>query len=444
MHTINNIPCYEAIFTDDQQGMICISLVDCPATEVDFQAFAAEKLHKYAVIDEDKHIVRGLIMAADMPIYRFDEKLGEYYIIHSADFLRNMAERYFKEGNQNNMDTMHNFQFEEGCDMVQFYIKDTANGIAPAGYDDIADGSLFGEFHITNEDIWGKIKSGEYKGFSIAAYYDIQPVDNNSKKNTNKMSKITRFVTALMKFGEMETVDGKKIFWNGEDALKEGDEVYVEDEEGNKLPAPDGEYEADGKLISIVAGLVESIKDKEEEPAEPVAEPEANATFSAKKHIFEESYNDIFVAIQNALNEAGLDAYVIDAGEGFAIVGIWEENGEKVYRYEVTINEEGVAILGEREEVKNEWVPVNEPAAEPVAMAEDDEKDARIAELEAAVAEKDAKIAELEAKIADLEKEPAAEDPAKEYEKQTEVKVTGNAKLDRAIARAKAFGDSRK
>ena len=59
--------------------------------------------------------------------------------------------------------------------MVQFFIKDSTRGVSPAGFDDIADGSLFAEFHILNDDVWEAVKDGTYKGFSLEGVFDFQP-----------------------------------------------------------------------------------------------------------------------------------------------------------------------------------------------------------------------------------------------------------------------------
>ena len=100
--TIGGIPVYDAIITDDGTGMMKISLVDDPAVMSNFQAFdASRKMQMYSVTDEEKRLVRGVVMRADFPIYRRDERMGEYYIIYKADTIRQMAEKYLAESRQN-------------------------------------------------------------------------------------------------------------------------------------------------------------------------------------------------------------------------------------------------------------------------------------------------------------------------------------------------------
>ena len=84
--TIDNIPVFQALVDDEGTGMLRISLVDTPAVMSDFLAFSEEKVPvMYRVQDEEKRLVRGVVMRADFPIYRRDARAGEYYIIYKAD-----------------------------------------------------------------------------------------------------------------------------------------------------------------------------------------------------------------------------------------------------------------------------------------------------------------------------------------------------------------------
>lgn len=294
--TIGGIPVYDAIISDLETGMFKISLVDDPAVMSNFLAFDNNrKVVLYKVEDEEKRLVRGVVMRADFPIYRYDKNFGEYYIIYKADQIRVMAEKYLLESRQNDVNLMH----EEGSDvdgvqMVQYFIKGA--GISVEGFDDIADGSLFAEFHIVNDDIWDAVKEGTYKGFSLEGVFDLVPeqdkerveeiVDtlegafsrffNNAKTIT--MGRMKRFKAALLKaFAEFANVTTDKgiLAWDGDDDLKVGDAVFIEDAEGNRTPAEDGDYTtADNKVIVVTDGKVAEIKDPEVEIDAPEAEDE--------------------------------------------------------------------------------------------------------------------------------------------------------------------------
>ena len=283
--TIGGIPVYDAIISDEETGMFRISLVDDPAVMSNFQAFDAHKKPMmYAIQDEEKRLVRGCIMRSDFPIYRRDEKMGEYYVIYKAEEIRKMAEKYLLEGRQNDVNLMHQEGSDvDGVQMVQYFIK--GDGIQVDGFDDCADGSLFGEFHVVNDSVWAEIKAGTYNGFSLEGVFDLVPEQNKDEiqeivdlldgafkrifKPNTFMSKLSKFKAALAKmlqeFGNV-TTDKGIISWDGDEDLKAGDSVYVEDSEGNRTPAPDGDYKTDdNKVIVVVEGKVSEIKDAEAE-----------------------------------------------------------------------------------------------------------------------------------------------------------------------------------
>ena len=283
--TIGGIPVYQAVISDEETGMFKISLVDDPAVMSNFQAFDAEKKPMmYAIQDEEKRLIRGCIMRADFPIYRRDSKMGEYYVIYKADEIRKMAEKYLLEGRQNDVNLMH----QDGSDvddvqMVQYFIK--GDGIQVDGFDECAEGSLFGEFHVLNDAIWEEIKAGTYKGFSLEGVFDLVPEQDKDEiqeivdildgafrklfKHNSNMSKLKKLKETLAKmlqeFGNV-TTDKGVLSWDGDDDLKAGDSVYVEDSEGNRTPAADGDYKTDdNKVIVVVEGKVSEIKDAEAE-----------------------------------------------------------------------------------------------------------------------------------------------------------------------------------
>lgn len=109
-----------------------------------------------------------------------------------------------------------------------------------------------------------------------------------------KISKKVRLAlrNLILKCGEVATDKGK-LLWDTEEDLKAGDEVFVEGEEGEVNPAPDGEYVTDdNKTIVVVDGKVSAINDPEaeieaeDEPeAEPADEPEQEDNTSIEDRV---------------------------------------------------------------------------------------------------------------------------------------------------------------
>lgn len=267
---INGIPVFEAKMKDASTGIIAISLVDDPAVESNFLAYDKDRIAlQYSVQDEEKRVVYGVLMRANFPIYRYREDIGEFYVIYSAETIRLMAEKLMADNRQNAVNVMHTPIFPGGVNCVQLFIKDSAKGINPAGFEDIEDGSLFGEFHVENDDVWASVKDSTFKGFSIEGIWEVESFKRKNKIQ-NRMSKMKEALKRLLEqFGSVETDKGI-LDYEG-DELEVGVEVTIE---GNV--APDGEYVTEGKVIVVAEGKVTELRDKEE-PAEETAEVEVDA-----------------------------------------------------------------------------------------------------------------------------------------------------------------------
>lgn len=434
---------YQAKVEDLVDGIFTISLVDYPAVERDFVCFKDEKkLVKFSIESEEKHNITGVVMLANSPIYRRNGDY-EYWIEYSPETIEKMANKLLKDGFQNNVSIQHNGQLIGGISMQELYIKDSAKGIAPNFIEDIPDGSLMATFHIDDEELWDEIKNGDaLNGFSLEGFFTVEKMNKQNKKETI-MNKIVKLVQSLMKFGSIET-DKATLYWEGDGELETGLEVYIENTEGLKEAASDGEYAIEDKIIVVEDGKISAINDKEEETEDSVedeiAETAEFSKFSKIKAVFEESYEEKERQIAEAIRDAGYpDSYVIEAGDDYAVAEIWdEEAGEyKSYRFGISWSEDGEVIVGEAEEVKPAFVPVDtdvEEVAEEEEKKEEEFEDAEAPAEEAAeeIADEAADIVEndyedrikaledalkaLEDRIAALEGSPAADTIEEEFE----------------------------
>lgn len=79
----------------------------------------------------------------------------------------------------------------------------------------------------------------------------------------------------LLKFEDILTEEGITLTVDGE--LEVGKPVFTTDDENDMVPAPDGDYNYENKVITVAEGVITVIADKEapvETPAEePVEEP---------------------------------------------------------------------------------------------------------------------------------------------------------------------------
>lgn len=87
-----------------------------------------------------------------------------------------------------------------------------------------------------------------------------------------KKNYLLKLAKMLMKFAEVETDNGKLIY---EGELAEGVEIFVEDENGEMIAAPNGEYKTEDKVITVENGKVIKVEDivVEEPNEDPIEEP---------------------------------------------------------------------------------------------------------------------------------------------------------------------------
>ena len=262
IYKANSVPIYNAVLEGNEDGITCVSLVDFPAVEVDFMQF--DKVRPMLHVEGNRLI--GVLLRADYPIYRISECGEPYYIRFTREQIWQIAEKFQRTDKVESL--MHDGNAIEGVKMVSLFVKDTARGIDPKGFDEITDGSLFAVYQVENKEVLNLIKEGVIKGFSIEGYFGRE-----KSKFSNNMKVLK---SLLMKFlDESQTIkvsDELTIVAADGGEIAEGKEVaYIESDE----PVADGEYEWNGKKVTIEGGKVAKIEDApaaEAEPAEDLAE----------------------------------------------------------------------------------------------------------------------------------------------------------------------------
>ena len=196
----NIIPIYELQIEQNEGSDVevdFVALVDRPAIQRGFLAFK-EARQNFVIQDEEQRIISGPLMLADTPIYRNDAIRGEYYVVFSADTIKQIAQKFFKKGYQNNVNLMHNSgDVQEGLTMFESWIVDKKRGIQPMkGFEDVPDGSWFGSYKVENDDAWNKVKSGEVLGFSVEGnfLYKEQEQMTPEEKMMNEIIKLLQKV----------------------------------------------------------------------------------------------------------------------------------------------------------------------------------------------------------------------------------------------------------
>ena len=372
----NNIPVFAVNVDDPGCSISAMSLVDDPAMSIDMVCFSKEQNMKFSIQDETQHNILTCLVRVDFPILRVTDGGDPYYIVFNKDTAKVLCQRLMKDGMQQNISLNHNGKLIQGIQLQEVFIKDTEKGISPIGFEDAADGSLMGVYHIEDDQLWNDCLEGKFKGISIESLLGIEEFKKkcNKKIKKNNMSKIKDALKRLlMEFNNLST-DKAELYWEEDTELMVGYKVFVEDESGNKVPAMDGEYISDENKIKVAGGTVTEIERREIDDMPANIPPVENKEAMAEPAV---------------------------------------------------------------EEPKEE--PKAEPAAEEPKEEPKDDNTEKVAEMEKKIAELEAKLADLEAKIAEIATAPAAQPVMDEFENIKKLGKTGDKDLDKRLAIAAAL-----
>lgn len=295
-----DLPVFEMVINNEETSDVEVSfvaLVDKPAIERNFMAFKDQKLD--FAINEDKKIISGPAMVADQLIYRKDEN-GEYNVFFSPDTVRDIAVKFFKKGYQKNLNLFHDVALSvEDVTIFESFVSDKTRGIQPMkGFEDLPDGTWFISAKVDNEEAWGKIKSGEVKGFSVEGIFSFLKRQNGtdvkhspfSKEEKSFMSKIKELYDKF--FGDIPAAPVAPVapVAQAVTTLKDGTEVTIDRLEVGGVvmigdaPAPVGEHQlSDGTVIVVgEGGVIAEVKAMQPEA------PEAPADYSEQFKAYDE------------------------------------------------------------------------------------------------------------------------------------------------------------
>lgn len=188
------LPIYKLIISDDDTdntGVKAIALVDHPAIEMNWMAFAKQySSQQFKTTNPEKRIISGALMVADQLIYRKDAEMGEYNVLFDAETISKIVQKYFRQGNTSAVNMMHNDNMAaKGVYMIESFIIDKERGIStPKGFDKLSEGSWFGSFKVDNQQIWDDfIKTGTFKGFSVEGYFNNEAVEEFTQADFEKV-----------------------------------------------------------------------------------------------------------------------------------------------------------------------------------------------------------------------------------------------------------------
>lgn len=268
-----------------------ISLVDCPAIEEDFIYLSKEKQEQVFLEKEDKHLIVGAVLVPDKPIYRNNGK-EEFYIQFSKETIEKLAYDYLMNGRMYSVTTDHKDIADDVC-LVESWIKTSENDKSVDYGMNVPVGTWLCSMKVENEDVWGRIKSGELRGFSIESFVNLDEI-NLHKQDKDMVEEKLEAIQVDDNFWDKL----RSIISNALGKPQESEEVEktvgeivdeMEVEGGSKEEEPKVEEMAEEVPAEEVAPMIDEIaKDvieevNEQAPTEEVKIKELEAVIDALK-----------------------------------------------------------------------------------------------------------------------------------------------------------------
>lgn len=193
----NNIKFYEVVANDSE--VVAISLVESPAIDIDFVSLSKDNPQQVVCLTkDDKHLLVGCVLRPDYPIYRY-MKGQEFYFQFSSEVIEKLAYKYMQNGHLKSFTTDHKDATED-ITIVETWLKTSENDKSSDYGIDAPVGSWLIAAKVNNQEIWDKVKNGEYKGFSVESFVNLEEI-------------ILEKQDTIMTEEKFETIEVNESFW---------------------------------------------------------------------------------------------------------------------------------------------------------------------------------------------------------------------------------------
>lgn len=160
----------ELVIEEENDGINAISVVDYPAIQENFIALSEQIEVELKEIDKEKRILLGAALIPDKKILRKDDK-GEFYVFFSEDTVRKASELFFINGNQSKATEQHARVIKDMTVVESWIVEDPQMDKSNHYGLSVPKGTWMISMKCNNDKVWGKVQSGEIKGFSIEGYF---------------------------------------------------------------------------------------------------------------------------------------------------------------------------------------------------------------------------------------------------------------------------------
>lgn len=264
--------CYKVTGGD----LFAVSLVEDPAIESNFIALSKQK--QIVQLENEKRLLVGAALIPNKPIYR-NINGREFYISFDEATIEKLAQDFLANDYQHNITIAH----QQGVDdivVVESWIKTSENDKS-VGYGlNEPIGTWFISVKVNNEEIWNKVKNGDYKGFSIEAMVGL---DENLELN-NQLSMNEELIEKL-----------REIIYEAIGKTNKAEEVI--EEKPIQLDAKDEEIAKLKEDIANLVAEVERLKSERDELESKLQDSEAN------KQKMDEEMKSVKTELESAKSE---------------------------------------------------------------------------------------------------------------------------------------------
>jgi len=277
---------YEAVFKEGEtEGVYALSVVENPAMQDLWISLSEQPQNiELAEVDEEKRLLLGAALIPNKKIYRNIDG-NEFYLTFSEETIEKLAHNFLKNQNNNNSSLEHDVKLDDMSVVEAWTVQDPNNDKSNAFGKTYEKGTWVTMMKVDNDEIWGKVKSGDIKGFSIDALLGLQEI--NLKTEIKMTNEVKDSIVS-------DVLNGVKAFFSNKDEKEEvalEEEVYATKEELTELktmveeikamlePKEEKEEEKEKEEILMTKDSVLAEKDKEIESlkAELSKQPEVDA-----------------------------------------------------------------------------------------------------------------------------------------------------------------------
>ena len=154
------------------------------------------------------------------------------------------------------------------------------------------------------------------------------------------LSLLHRLRGALLKFKDVTAEDGTVLTIDGD--LEVGKDVLTYTEDGDAVPAADGDYKTGDVVVTVEGGKITKIEAQEKDP-----EPPAENKMKAVANAFEQTYDEKTKKVYDAIVALGFDIYgwIAEISDTYVVYVVWtDEKGDVYTRFDVAWNGDEVTV----------------------------------------------------------------------------------------------------